>query len=408
MRQAGLLRDSTGFRLLFVATLGSGVGTWIAVVALTVDVFDRTHSGAWVSALLIADFLPAIAIGLLLGPLVDRLSRQRLMVGADLARLAVFCALPFVDSAAGIVGLAAAAGFATGFFRPAVRAALPNLVDDADLPRANSLVQSAESTTNAAGPLLGGVLVAASGPHAAYWLNAATFAISAALVVRIAPGRLQSRREPSRGHWLDLREGFETVLRTRALLTVFVTWTLVTLAVAGLNVAEVVIAKVSFNAGTFGFGLLSSGFGVGLAIGSLWSGSVLERRGLAAVYGGGIGLLALGAGGAAVSPNVWVAVWCVVVAGIGNGAAVVCNALLVQRGAPDRLRGRAFTVIMSTNYAALGLAMIAAGQLVNAFGARWLWGGAAIVAAVAAVVGLALARSVPESARGLPAAVPAD
>jgi len=95
--------------MLLLATFGSGLGTWLAFVALTVDVYDRTHSGPWVSALLIADFLPMIAIGLLFGPLVDRLSRRGLLVAADLARFVVFCALPFATSAGQIVALAAAA-----------------------------------------------------------------------------------------------------------------------------------------------------------------------------------------------------------------------------------------------------------------------------------------------------------
>ena len=86
--------------MLFLAAFGSGLGTWLAFVALTVDVFDRTHSGPWVSALLIADFLPMILIGLVFGPLLDRLSRRWLAVAADLARFGVFCALPFATSAA--------------------------------------------------------------------------------------------------------------------------------------------------------------------------------------------------------------------------------------------------------------------------------------------------------------------
>ena len=77
------------------------------------------------------------------------------------------------------------------------------------------------------------------------------------------------------------------------------------------------------------------------------------------------------------APTIAVAVPAVILASLGNGAAVVCNALLVQRGAPDELRGRAFTVIMSSNYALLGLGMVAAGALTDAFGARWVWGGAA-------------------------------
>jgi MFS family permease len=79
----------------------------------------------------------------------------------------------------------------------------------------------------------------------------------------------------------------------------------------------------------------------------------------------------------------------VILASLGNGAAVVCNALLVQRGAPDELRGRAFMVIMSSNYALLGLGMVAAGGLTDAFGARLVWGFAAasyLAAALAAFV----------------------
>ena len=76
------------------------------------------------------------------------------------------------------------------------------------------------------------------------------------------------------------------------------------------------------------------------------------------------------------APTIAVAVPAVILASLGNGAAVVCNALLVQRGAPDELRGRAFTVIMSSNYALLGLGMIA-GRFTDAFGARWVWAGAA-------------------------------
>src|ERR671933_1427399 len=117
MSRFGLLRESR-FRLLFLATAGSGIGNWLAVIALQVDVYDRTRSGWWVGALLIANILPAIFLGLLFGPLVDRLSRKGLMVASDLGRLAVFAVLPFVGSAWGIVVLAVVAGVGNAFFRP--------------------------------------------------------------------------------------------------------------------------------------------------------------------------------------------------------------------------------------------------------------------------------------------------
>jgi len=103
--------------------------------------------------------------------------------------------------------------------------------------------------------------------------------------------------------------------------------------------------------------------------------------------------MAVGIGLAAVSPNVWIAAACVVISGAGNGAAVVCNALLVQRGAPDAMRGRAFAVLMSSNVAFLTLGILVAGRVTDVYGPRWVWGAAAIVSAVSAVVGFLLARA---------------
>jgi MFS family permease len=394
--QVDLLRRVRGLRLLFLAAFGSGLGTWLAFVALTVDVWDRTHSGTWVSALLIADFLPAIALGLTIGPLVDRLSRRWVMVAADLVRFLVFCALPFANSATQIVALAAVAGFATGFFRPAVYAGLPNLVQDSELPNAQGLLQAAEAMTTVLGPLAGGILVAATSPDWAYAINAVTFLFSATLILRI-PGRLlQVAQAVTEGHWRDVAAGLKLIRDSRALLTVLIAWNVGMLGNAGINVAEIALAKVSFHAGDFGFGLMLASAGFGLVLGSLSVGSWIERRDIAGVYGTGFALMAAGIGLAAVAPNVWVAAACVVVSGVGNGIAVVCNALLVQRGAPDRLRGRVFTVLMSSNYAVLGLGMVAAGPLTNEFGARWVWGASACLSAFAALVGYVLARGIGE------------
>ena len=146
------LLGNSRFRLLFVATFASGIGNWLAVIALKVDVYDRTHSGWWVGELLIANILPAVFIGLLFGPLVDRLSRKGLMIASDLGRLAVFAALPFATPRRRSSLLAVLAGIGNAFFRPAVLAGLPNLVGEDELPTANALLQLVEWTTTALGP----------------------------------------------------------------------------------------------------------------------------------------------------------------------------------------------------------------------------------------------------------------
>jgi MFS family permease len=393
-RRLGLLGREPSFRSLFLATLGSGLGTWLALVALQIDVLTRTHSPLWMSALLIADILPMLLVGLLAAPLVDRLSRRRLMVGADLVRFAVFCALPFAPNATTIVALAAVIGTATGFFRPAVYAGLPNLVSDEDLPQANSLLQTIDNSTWAIGSLVGGALVAARGPDLAYWINAVTFIVSAALLVQIPQRMLQEAKAETRGHWRDLADGLILVRRSRALLTVLIAWNIGMIANAFVNVGEPFLATDSFSAGSFGLGLMMASAGVGLALGAYLAGSWIEDRGLANVYGVSLGLMGVGVAGAAASPNVWVAAVCVIVSGAGNGATIVCNALLVQRGAPDRFRGRAFTVLMSSNVTFLALGLVLGGRLTDAFGPRWVWGAAAVLSGVSAVVGFTLARGV--------------
>ena len=391
-RQLRLVRGIPSFRLLFFATLGSGTGNWLAVIALTVDVYDRTGSGAWVSALWIANVLPAIAIGLFLGPLIDRMSRRRLMVGADLARLAVFAVLPFLNSATAVVVAALVAGIANWFFRPAVYAGLPNLLPEKDLAAGNALLQATEWATTAAGPLLGGVLVAVSGVDAAYWINAATFLLSAALIVRIPAQLLQSEKAISRGHWRDVGEGIGVVVRSRPLLTVLVVWGIVQISTGWMNVSEIVLATVSFSSGAFGYGLLWAATGVGLVIGSILGGEWVDRRGVPVVYPLSLAAMAAAELLVAVSPNVWVASAAMVLSGIGNGAAFVTNVLLVQRGAPDAVRGRAFTVIMSSSFVMVSLSMLTAGPFIDAAGARWVWAAASAVVAVATLVAVAMTR----------------
>ena len=400
-RNLDLIRRARDFRLLFIAAVGSGLGTRLAVMALMVDVWDRTHSGKWVAALLVTDFVPIIVIGLLLGSFVDRFSRRRLMIASDLLRLGVFCALPFATSATMVVVLAGIAGFATGFFRPAVYAGLPNLVADDDLPNANGLFQAAENLTWMLGPLLGGVLLSFSTPDIAYRFNAATFLVSALLIARIAERRLQSERALSEGHWRDVSEGFRVARHSRPLLTVLIGWSLVMGATGNSDVAEVELAKVSYDSGNFGFGLFMATSGFGLILGSLGAGWVTERWSTGGAYAASIAAMGVGLFVAAVAPNVWIGSLVVVVMGIGNGVAVVANSLLVQRGAPDNVRGRVFTLVMSVNYSLLFVGMIAGGFLTDAYGARWTWAVAGVIAAVAAVVSFALAGPVPSRAAGV-------
>ena len=391
----GLLRRSPSFGYLFLASAGSSFGTYLAAIALTLQVWDDTNSGVWVAALLIADFLPIVVIGFLLGPLVDRLSRRRLMIASDLVRFGVFAALPFVDGVGSLIALAAVSGIATGFFLPAANAAIPNLVPEEELVNANSLVVTVETLSWMIGPVVAGLMVTAWSTDVPYVVNAVTFLLSAAFVSRISETKLRSEDSLTRGHWRDVADGLKLVVTARPLRTVLVVWNVALVGSAAVNVAEVVFAKDTLDAGNVGFGALVAASGVGLAIGSFLSAPALGRVGLRRNYVGSLVLMGVGWGAAALSGSIWLAVAFVVGGAAGNGSVIVCNRLLVQRGAPDQYRGRALATIMSSNYAVLGLAMAAAGVLTDVVGARAVWIGAGAMYLVAAVVAVFMTRWLP-------------
>jgi MFS family permease len=96
--------------------------------------------------------------------------------------------------------------------------------------------------------------------------------------------------------------------------------------------------------------------------------------------------VAVGTIGAAAAPTVWVGVVAMIVFGLGNAIAIVQNITLVQRGAPDAIRGRALTAIMSANFTMMLAAFILAGPLTNAFGPRTVYLAAAGAVVLAALV----------------------
>jgi MFS family permease len=111
-----------------------------------------------------------------------------------------------------------------------------------------------------------------------------------------------------------------------------------------------------------------------------------------------------------VSPNVWVASCCVLVTGIGNGIAIACNALLVQRGTFDLLRGRSLTFVISITYALVGVGNGIGGLLLAPTGPRWIWGACGVLLVGAAAAGALMARNLggetPAEDEVLPEATP--
>src|SRR5262249_50049925 len=129
-----LLRRNVAVRRLVASRLITAAGAWLADRGPAGDVFARAHSSRWGSAGLVADFVPSVAVVALAGARLDRISRRTLVVGAEVVSAIVFVLIPFAPGPAAIVALALVAGCAGAVYFPTIRALMPQLVDEDDLP----------------------------------------------------------------------------------------------------------------------------------------------------------------------------------------------------------------------------------------------------------------------------------
>ena len=134
--------------------------------------------------------VPAIAFYLFGGALGDRArSRRAVLVGSDLLRVAgtgaAALAVVLTDNPLPVVGFALLIGVGAGFFEPIAAGFLTQIVNQQQLIQANSALSVSRQVSLIIGPVLGGVLVGWTGPAAAFWFDAASFAVSALALLAI-------------------------------------------------------------------------------------------------------------------------------------------------------------------------------------------------------------------------------
>lgn len=176
------LRD---FRRLWVADMISLLGDWAGRLALAVLVFERTGSAGWAAGVTAVSLAGFVGIGQVLATLADRYGRVAVMVVADVARAALFAAMLIHLPVGMMLLLAFLAGLATPPFEAARSAALVDIVPEARYGDALALSGVSIQSSIVAGNALGGVLLVLVGARGALAVNAASFLVSAALVLRL-------------------------------------------------------------------------------------------------------------------------------------------------------------------------------------------------------------------------------
>ena len=204
------------FRLLFGSQAVSLLGDGMINVALAFAVLEVGGAASAVGLVFALRTLPMVGSLLVGGVVADRASRRAVMVGADLVRLAApgATAALLIGGAAEVWSLAVLAGVsgaATGFYVPAATGLLPALVAPEDLQRANGLRLSAMAGGEVLGPLVAGGLVVAAGAGWAIAIDAATVAVSAALLGRMGAAARAKGAGAGASFLGDLRDGWRAV-----------------------------------------------------------------------------------------------------------------------------------------------------------------------------------------------------
>jgi MFS family permease len=394
------------FRLLVGSTGLSAFGDELALIALTIKVTHLTDSGLAVAALLIAGLLPMVLFAPIAGLLVDRYETTETLALSVVLQAALAVGLAYTTSLPLILVLTFLLGAGASVSSPAVYTLVPVAVGEARVTEANAYLETGRYVGMVTGPALAGILAAGPGTRAALLVDALTF-----LLIGLGAMALRIRRHPEAAELVggrrdEIREGFRFIARDRVLVLAFTAVGAVILFAAMDNVAEVFFARDSLNAGDWGFGLLASGWLLGMVAGAVVIGRRLptERLVPAWMTASAIGGLALVA--AAALPVVWFAVTMFVVGGVMNGVQTVSGRSLLVHRTPDRLRGRVFAAYGGLANGMQLAATAVAGVIVAMVGGRvaLLVGG--IGAAAAGTVGYLWYAALPADVKRSPVVLP--
>ncbi len=374
-----LLRN-VRFRRLWIGQGVSFVGDAVSTIALVVLVVQVSGSASAVGGALVARLLPTLASPLA-GVFADRLDRRVVLVTSDLVRAVLVLGLLFAENLATIYVLVFLLGLGRTFFYPTIRAAFPSVVGGGDLARANALISGTFSVSETAGPALGGLLVATMGVEAAFVLDAATYLVSAAFLVRIPLPRPEIG--DGAGFGRELRAGFGYLAGARIPLALVVGAFLTVLTINTTIPAEVFLARETFGAGDFGYGLLVGLFGGGMVLGSALIGTLGENARLLPFYFLSLFACVLALVATGLAPTFVLALLALTITGVANGVDNVATDTILQKRVPDDLLGRVFSVRFLSFGAGEALAYPLGGLIVDAAGPRftYLFAGAATAAA---------------------------
>lgn len=359
-----LLRTNRAFRLLWFAQIASLFGDWFNTIASASLLAQLTGAGAALGALFAIRMLGAFVASPLAGVLGDRFNRKRILIVTDLLRAAVVLGFLLVrtsDQVWLLFVLTAVQVGISGVFYPVRVAILPEVATRRMLGAANALTAVTWSTLMTVGAAAGGVFAGLFGIQAAFIVDAATYALSAVLLVRMpytpptrsaAPGGQPTRMGSAvRAGVSAYADGLRYLWRQQRVLAVALQKGFLLFFFSGFQVASVAIAVGQGDGIALGLLFAAGGVGSGLSpVVARWlvgDDHRAMRLTMLAGYAAMIAALALAAP---------LASFAMVLAGstlrgVGGGLVWVFSTQLLLETVPEELRGR----VIATEHAALTL-----------------------------------------------------
>ncbi len=371
----------------------SYAGRGAALTALIWALYSATGSAWWLSGAMLAIFGAATAVSPWTGHAGDRHDRRRVIIVSAALAAAGFagCALlVWHGDVLATILVMVAAGCTQGALTAAVQGAVPNLVADEELARANSLAGAFRSAGYMLGPGIGGALLAVTAAPGVFVVSAVMLAVSALLMVGIHTP-FHAERVGEIGGRLD---GYRQLMADRWMRRLTLSWSLIMVGVGPVIVAEVVLAH-HFRVGSFGYGLISVFWDGGGVAGAILGVRLRKRFEQGAVVGGSAAI-ACGFAVVGLTPIFWPVLLGMAIAGVFDSLGTVAAQNMLQRRTPDRLRSRVSAALDAVVLGAMGVSFALGAPLVTWLGPQGVYLAAAAVTVVATLMLVPALRHMPE------------
>lgn len=373
--QSLIIFRNSNFRLMWTALLVTETGTAISQIASFLLVFRLTDSVFSTGLMMMATIAPSLLFGLAAGAVVDRTARRRLMVVSELARAALMLAVP-LSLGAGVgwlFVLVLASSSLAQFFSPAFYSVLPDVADHEQLGAANSLLSVSQYGAIALGSLVGGLLVAYWPIAWAYYIDAATFVVSAVLLSRIRLPRRPSSIHASQSVVGNVQQGLRFVASKPTLRSLFLIFVPIGITYGFAEVIRLPFMLDELGATELEFGLLDSLTVLAMTAAGLLM-TLYSRR---LRDGQWIVLSTFGVGLASIAFALSWSVGSAIVFGMAEGflyaPTAIASSLIIERNTPRHMRGRAFSAFFVVRDSMFLLGMLLAG-LGDVYDLRLLYG----------------------------------